>query len=89
MLTLWKQLQPRCYQDQSTQKSYKIKEQYKQIAYLNHKLITKESQKQAPVKKLDPDEHSSGEALIGQNSSRTLLFYSIFVSLIETNPKMN
>jgi hypothetical protein len=50
MLTLRKQLQPRCYQDQSTQKSCKLEKQYEQIAYLNQKLITKESQKQAPCK---------------------------------------
>jgi hypothetical protein len=79
MLTLWKQLQPRCYQDQSTQKSCKLEEQYEQIAYSNQKLITKESQKQAPYE-LDPDEHSSREAPTGQNSSRTLLFYSISIS---------
>jgi hypothetical protein len=41
------------------------------------------------MKELDPDEHSSGEAPTSQNSSRTLLFYSISLSLIETNPKMN
>jgi hypothetical protein len=48
MLTLRKQLQPRCYQDQSTQKSCKLEEQHEQIVYLNHKLITKEPHKQAP-----------------------------------------
>jgi hypothetical protein len=42
-----------------------------------------------PAKDLDPNEHSSEEAPAGQNSSRTLLFYSISLSLIETNPKMN
>jgi hypothetical protein len=47
-LTLRILLQSRSYQDQSTQKSYKLEEQYEQIAYLNQKLITKESQKQVP-----------------------------------------
>jgi hypothetical protein len=41
------------------------------------------------MKELDPDEHNSGEAPTGQNSFRALLFYSISLSLIETNSKMN
>jgi hypothetical protein len=47
-LTLRILLQSRSYQDQSTQKSCKLEEQYEQIAYLNQKFITKESQKQVP-----------------------------------------
>jgi hypothetical protein len=45
-LTLRILLQSRSYQDQSTQKSCKLEEQYEQIAYMNQKSITKESQKQ-------------------------------------------
>jgi hypothetical protein len=45
-LTLRILLQSRSYQDQSTQKSCKLEEQYKQIAYLNQKSITKDSHKQ-------------------------------------------
>jgi hypothetical protein len=48
MLTLRILLQSRSYQDQSTQKSCKLEGQYEQIAYLNQKSITKESQKQVP-----------------------------------------
>jgi hypothetical protein len=47
-LTLQILLQSRSYQDQNSQKSCKLEEQYKQIAYLNQKSITKESQKQVP-----------------------------------------
>jgi hypothetical protein len=47
-LTLRILLQSRRYQDQSTQKSCKLEEKYEQIAYLNQKSITKESQKQVP-----------------------------------------
>jgi hypothetical protein len=44
-LTLRILLQSRSYQDQSTQKSCKLEEQYEQIAYMNQKSITKESHK--------------------------------------------
>jgi hypothetical protein len=39
-----------------SKESYKLEEQYKQIAYLNQKSITRESQKQAP-EELDPIEY--------------------------------
>jgi hypothetical protein len=39
-----------------SKESYKLEEQYKQSAYLNQKLITRESQKQA-LEELDPVEY--------------------------------
>jgi hypothetical protein len=41
-----------------SKESCKLEEQYKQIAYLNQKSITRESQKQA-LEELDPVEYKS------------------------------
>jgi hypothetical protein len=65
-----------------SKESCKLEEQYKQIAYFNQKSITRESQKQT-LEELVPIEYKRREAPTGQNSSKTLLSYSISLSLIE------
>jgi hypothetical protein len=65
-----------------SKESCKLEEQYKQIAYLNQKSITRESQKQAP-EELDPIDTSRREAPTGHDSSKTLLSHSISLSLIQ------